>query len=271
MSLPLLITPQQLSEAQQNNSTLVIIDLSSAENYAAGHIPGAVHMPPAGLLCGEKPVPNKRPSEAQLTELFSGLGISPDSHVVVYDDQMGPLAGRMIWTLHAAGHTACSYLDGHLKSWTAAGLPVSTAVVTPQPTEYQVSLSNHNLADMEYILTFLDSDAHCVLDVRSAEEYRGEKVINAAKGGHIPGAVNYNWTDALISAEDTRLRPAEDILAELNALGASPDKTIITHCQTHRRSGLSYLFCKYLGFENVRCYDGSWFEWGNHPDTPVER
>lgn len=272
MSLPLLVSPAQLAEQLENDaSQIVIIDLSSAEHYAAKHIPGARHMAPAGLLCGQQPIPNKRPSEEQLSTLFSTLGLTPETHVVVYDDQMGPQAGRMIWTLHAAGHNACSFLNGHLKAWEDAGYTTSSDVPEIEPTDYQVSLDTANLADMEYILTHLNSAEHCILDVRSPAEYRGEKVINATKGGHIPGAVNYNWTNALISEDDTRLRPAAEIIAELAALGVTPDKTIITHCQTHRRSGLSYLFTKYLGFENVRCYDGSWFEWGNHPNTPVEQ
>ncbi|MBN3563955.1 sulfurtransferase [Aliamphritea spongicola] len=272
MSLPLLVSPAQLAEQlDRDPGQIVIIDLSSAENYATKHLPGARHMAPAGLLCGEQPIPNKRPSDAQFSALLASLGITPDSHVVVYDDQMGPQAGRMIWTLHAAGHSACSFLDGHLKAWEDAGFATTAEVPHYEPTEYPASLDTHNLADMEYILTHLNNPEHCILDVRSPAEYRGEKVVNAAKGGHIPGAVNYNWTNALISEQDTRLRPAADILEELAALGVTPDKTVITHCQTHRRSGLSYLFTKHLGFENVRCYDGSWFEWGNHPSTPVEQ
>ncbi|WP_315982653.1 rhodanese-like domain-containing protein [Aliamphritea spongicola] len=188
MSLPLLVSPAQLAEQlDRDPGQIVIIDLSSAENYATKHLPGARHMAPAGLLCGEQPIPNKRPSDAQFSALLASLGITPDSHVVVYDDQMGPQAGRMIWTLHAAGHSACSFLDGHLKAWEDAGFATTAEVPHYEPTEYPASLDTHNLADMEYILTHLNNPEHCILDVRSPAEYRGEKVVNAAKGGHIPG------------------------------------------------------------------------------------
>lgn len=270
MHLSLVTEPELLAQTL-NEPELLILDLSARETYLKGHIPGAIHMDPSHLLCGKPPIPNKRPDAEQLSSLFSALGINKDTHVVVYDDQMGPLAGRMIWTLHCAGHQRCSFLNGHLRAWLNAGQPLESGNNEPQPSNYDVELSDRYLADVSYILQHLNQADHCILDVRSAAEYSGEKVINAQKGGHIPGAENYEWTRALISAEDTRLRPAAEILQELAAIGVTPDKTLITHCQTHRRSGLSYLFAKHLGFENVRCYDGSWFEWGNLPDTPVER
>ncbi|SER05197.1 thiosulfate/3-mercaptopyruvate sulfurtransferase [Amphritea atlantica] len=269
MSLPLVISPQQLSE-QLSTANLLILDLSSAENYHKGHIPGAIHMDPARLLRGHGEVPNKIPEPEQLSRLLGEIGLTPERHVVVYDDQMGPWAGRMIWTLNSIGHQRCSFVNGHLVGWIEAGLPLETQINTPTPTLYPVTLTSEYLADIAYIYDHLDASDHIVLDVRSPAEFTGEKIINAKRGGHIPGAVNYEWTRALVSSEQPQLRPAAEIMAELNALGVTPDKTIITHCQTHRRSGLSYLFTKHLGFDKVRCYDGSWFEWGNRDDTPIE-
>lgn len=269
MHLPLVVEARQLA-AELNSENLLILDLSAPERYHQGHIPGAISVPAAALLRGEGPVPNKIPSAAQLSALFSAIGLTPDSHVVVYDDQMGPLAGRMIWTLNCAGFNRCSMLDGQLPAWIAADLPLETDINTAQPSQLDIHLDDTLLADIPYILEHLNSEDHIILDVRSPAEFSGEKVINARKGGHIPGAVNYEWTRAMVSAEDWRLRPAGEILAELEALGVTRDKTVITHCQTHRRSGLSYLFTRQLGFDKVRCYDGSWFEWGNNDETPVE-
>jgi len=270
MSLPLVIEAAQLAQ-QLQNPHLLILDLSSQENYDNGHIPGAVRVDPARLLCGIQPVPNKLPSPLQLSELFSELGISADSEVVVYDDQMGPLAGRMIWTLHCVGHQKCSFLNGHLKAWQDAGLELETNANQATPGYFDAEIDGSLIADVDYILSQLDNTDSVVWDARSEREYTGEKVVNARKGGHIPGARWYEWTNSLISTQDTRLRDRDSLIAELAARGISGDAEVITHCQTHRRSGLTYLVARYLGFDKVRCYDGSWFEWGNLPDTPVEK
>jgi len=268
--LPLLIEANELHQ-HIDNPNLLIIDLSSEENYQKGHIPGAINLPSSRLLCGEQPVPNKRLSATQLETLCQDIGLTEQSLVVAYDDQMGPWAGRLIWTLNIAGHQNCSMLNGQLNSWKEAGLKLDLTTSKPTPSQFSIDMNETLSMDVEEIINTLSDPHTTIWDARSPEEFSGEKVINAKKGGHIPGAQHFEWTDCLISTDNLRIKPAAELLSALEASGITPDKTIVTHCQAHRRSGLTYFVARYLGFQDIRCYDGSWFEWGNLSDTPVEK
>ncbi len=118
------------------------------------------------------------------------------------------------------------------------------------------------------VLAHYQDTTHYVLwDARSVEEYKGSRLL-AMRGGHIPHAVHYEWTNVTNKDNSLKLRPLAVIQQELAALGIDNSKTVITYCQTHHRSGLSYLVGKLLGF-NIKAYAGSWSEWGNRQDTPV--
>jgi thiosulfate/3-mercaptopyruvate sulfurtransferase len=268
-SLPLLLEATQFNDARAQLNNLLLIDVSSPDNYRAGHIPGALHLPPGALQAGTAPAPGKLPPVQRLEEIFSWLGLRPEHHVVAYDDEGGGWAGRLLWTLEAMGHHNYSYINGGIHAWRASGLELETAINEPASSEYKVSLNTAPIAEVDDILPRLDDPALRIWDARSGEEYRGER-SGSARAGHIPGAINIDWLELIDRHNDTRLVDLEALQQRLNALGLTADKDIITHCQSHHRSSLTWLAMKILGYPSVKGYHGSWGEWGNLEHTPVE-
>jgi len=271
--LPLLLEGAQLdnflTEQPDSASQLLILDCSSQENYARHHIPGAIHIAPQSLQIGSAPAPGKIPAAAQLQTLFSGVGLRPEHHVVAYDDEGGGWAGRLIWTLDVLGHHHSSYLDGGIISWVNEGYPLETKPNSGIASDFTVTIDEGPIAEIADIVPRLADSDFAVWDARSPQEYDGSKAL-AKRNGHIPGAINIDWLELMDRERNMRLVDLQQLQQRLNALGLSADKTIVTHCHSHHRSGLSYLAMKILGYPNIKGYHGSWSEWGNRDDTPVE-
>lgn len=266
-SLPLVIEPAELAE-RLDAPELILVDLTSAARYAEGHLPGARFVDPKATQLGQPPAPGRLPEKAHLEALFGALGHRPEAVYVVYDDEGGGWAGRFIWLLDVIGHPHYHYLDGGLHAWLAEQRPLTQAVPAANEAHADLTLDDAPSATRGYIESRLGADDLVIWDARSPQEYRGEKVLTA-RGGHIPGAINFEWTAAMDTARALRIRA--DIAERLQALGITPDKEIITHCQTHHRSGFTYLLAKALGYPRVKGYPGSWGEWGNLPDTPIQQ
>jgi thiosulfate/3-mercaptopyruvate sulfurtransferase len=262
--LPLVIEPADLL-ARLASPQLILVDLSSANRYVSGHIPGAHFVEGKRTQLGMPPAPGLLPAIGDLEKLFSELGHRDDAVYVVYDDEGGGWAGRFIWLLDVIGHKACHYLNGGIQAWPADKL--STEAPAPATAPVRLQLHSEPTATREYLQSRLGADDLVIWDARAPQEFSGEKVL-AAKGGHIPSAVNFEWTAGMDLNDHLRIR--KDIAEVLQQLGITPDKEVITHCQSHRRSGFTYLVAKALGYPRVNAYAGSWSEWGNHPDTPVE-
>ena len=269
--LPLIVEPEQLAEHLDNPSLLIIDVPLKAESYTEGHVPGAVFLDKGRLMRGSGEVPCLEPTAEQLSTLFSDLGLTRDTHVVAYDDEGGGWAGRLLWTLELIGHTRYSYLNGGIHAWRQAGQPETTEPTAPTPTDYEAEVLQPEVAiDRVELAERLDEKGFAVWDARSPEEYRGEKGENKHLG-HIPGAVNMEWTRAMDPERGLRIRDYAELITELEALGLTPDMEVATHCQSHHRSGFTWLVGRALGFEKIRGYAGSWKEWGNRNDTPIEK
>ncbi|MCV6605399.1 MAG: rhodanese-like domain-containing protein [Porticoccaceae bacterium] len=266
MVLPLLLEATELQQ-HLNDSNLLIVDLCSHEQYNLGHIPGAVHVAPKELVSGEPPAPGRLPGKEQLDALFSRLGLTSDTHVVCYDDEGGGWAGRLIWTLDVIGHSNYSYLNGGIHAWRGEGLDTDTKSHQAQSQPLSVTVDSAQLTSAEEIMASLNNSDFAIWDARSPGEHNGTKVL-AQRGGRIPGAINCEWTSLMDPNRHLRIR--EDAREVLQQLGLTADKDIVTHCQTHHRSGFTYLVAKILGYPRIRAYPGSWSDWGNRDDTPVE-
>ncbi|RLU08561.1 thiosulfate sulfurtransferase [Pseudomonas prosekii] len=264
--LPLVIEPSDLLP-RLDAAELILVDLTSSARYTEGHLPGARFVDPKRTQLGQPPAPGLMPPKAALEALFGELGHNPDAAYVVYDDEGGGWAGRFIWLLDVIGHSKYHYLDGGLPAWLAAGMPMSIQVPPAVGGPVKLTLHDEPTATREYLQSRVGAADLAIWDARGPLEFSGEKVL-AAKAGHIPGAVNFEWTAGMDQARNLRIR--SDMPQILEQLGITKDKEIITHCQTHHRSGFTYLVAKSLGYPRVKGYAGSWGEWGNHPDTPVE-
>lgn len=267
--LPLLIEPELL-QTHLANPTVLIVDLCDPASYAAGHIPGAAHLAYSELIWVKPPAMGLLPPMDHLSEVLSRLGLTPERQVVAYDEEGNGRAGRLLWTLAVLGHEKVSLLNGGIHSWDVTGGALEAQFHHPERSTYQAQILNPAaVANRDYILSRLGQPDLALLDTRTTAEYAGVDV-RAARGGHIPGAVNLNWTDAMDPQRQGRFQPDPVLREMLEVRGVTPDKEVVVYCQTHHRSAHTYWVLRHLGYSRVRGYPGAWSEWGNDPALPVE-
>ena len=244
----------------------LLVQVTSSALFEQAHIPGAVLIEPGELVCGIPPASGKLPSAAQISATLSRIGYQPQQRIIAFDDEGGGWAGRLCWTLDVIGHYDWAYLDGGLHAWHAAGLPLAQGSSAPAPAEpCEITIDTDPIAEIPDVMAAIDDADSVIWDVRSAEEYTGLR-SGSARRGHIPGAVNLDWE--LLKDANHQLRLIDNLDDVAASLGLLQAKQIITHCQTHHRSGLSYLVGRLLGL-NIKAFHGSWAEWGNDPNTPI--
>ncbi|HWR20997.1 MAG TPA: sulfurtransferase [Verrucomicrobiae bacterium] len=251
-----------------NDRDLRIIDMrNSPEEYAAGHIPGAVHLAVNQVRLTVKESGFAMPPDYEIEERLGQLGITKETMVVAYDDQGGLNAARLFFTLEYAGHKKVAVLNGGITKWTAEKRSLSNTLPQVSKTVYQVHAETQRVAPAGWIVTNLGKPNLALVDARSPAEFRGED-LRAKRGGHIPGAVNIEWTQTL--AGDKTFKPADELMALYSQAGVTKDKTIVSYCQTMHRGAVTYFTLRLLGYPDVRGYDRSWSEWGNDPALPVQ-
>ena len=258
------LEPDAVADLPKTDTLLV--QVTSRALFEQAHIPGAVLIEPAELVCGIPPASGKLPSAAQIAATLSRVGYQPEQRIIAFDDEGGGWAGRLFWTLDVIGHYDWAYLDGGLHAWHAAGLQLNQGPSSPAPAEpCEITIDTAPIAEIADVMAAIDDADSVIWDVRSAEEYAGLR-SGSARRGHIPGAVNLDWE--LLKDVNRQLRLIDNLDELAASLGLLQAEQIITHCQTHHRSGLSYLVGRLLGL-NIKAFHGSWAEWGNDPNTPI--
>jgi thiosulfate/3-mercaptopyruvate sulfurtransferase len=245
-------------------------DRDMRDAYSAGHLPGAVHCDWSTDLAAPPP-PSGHPrwmlaAPDDFARTMSRLGISNDTMVVGYDAEGGHHAARLWVGLRRYGHDACAVMEGGIQKWTTEGRPLETGDAHVPAGSFIAHPRDGVLASKDDVLDAVRRGDPWLLDVRRESEYTGDEV-RAARGGHIPGAVNILWKDAL--RDDWMLREPGEIEQMYADAGFGPETATITYCQAGVRAAFTHLLLTALGHGDVRTYDGSWEEWGNDPSVPV--
>jgi thiosulfate/3-mercaptopyruvate sulfurtransferase len=248
-----------------NRDGVVLIDTRPAADFWKGHLEGARHFDPFPFHHSDTGEAGLREFRGQLEWIFSALGLTGEETVVCYEDTSGMRATRLAWMLLYMGHPSVRILDGGLGA--TNGLPLTTSPRAFAPTSFKGNPRGSELASFTLIRERIGGPGVQIFDVRTDEEYFGERV-RAKHAGAIPGAIHRDWMHNVGS--DGRFKSADQLRAEFAALGLRPENEIIPYCQGGYRSANAYIALRLAGYPKVRNYLGSWGEWGNHDDLPID-
>lgn len=261
---------------KDNSIRIVEVDYDPTANYNLGHIPGAVLFD--WIKDMNDPLSRDILSKQQLQDVLSKAGITPQTKLVLYGDFNNWFAAFVYWILNYYGIQNVVLMNGGRKKWIAEDKPVTKDVPSYTRSNFAVKETNENLRTyLDYVRKSMKQPSKVLVDVRSPAEFTGQVTAppeypneHAQRGGHIPGAVNIPWAQAV--KEDGTFKSPAELAALYQSKGVTPDKEVITYCRIGERSSFTWFVLKYLlGYPNVKNYDGSWTEWGNMVRNPIEK
>ncbi len=244
--------------------------------YPMGHVPGAVQVDWFSTL--QHPLRRDFLTREKFEQMCSDLGIANETTVVFYGDKSNWFACYALWLFQYYGHRNVRILNGGRAKWEQEKRPWVKEVPNYPKTGYKAKDPDKSIRAFRDDVFRQITSKKPLVDVRSPKEYTGELLHmpnypqeGATRGGHIPGAVNIPWSQAVNEADST-FKPAEELKSLFQGKGIAPDAEIIAYCRIGERSSLTWFVLKYLlGYPKVRNYDGSWTEWGNLVDAPIEK
>lgn len=245
-----------------NANKVVVIDARPKKAYAKGHIEGAVSLNPLAAefrSAADDDNPLTLLEFAKIADILGEAGISASDHVVVYDKK-GPISGFLLWILEYSGVKNISYLNGGIEGWHGAGFHVTDKATTVKARKFDGKPNQKFLANNTYVQENLDKDGMVILDARIITQVKGMLKHGAAeRGGHIPGSINLPL--AALYMDNGALKSPDELLWILKKNGITPDKTVVTTCNTGQLAAGAFFMLRYLGFEDVRVHDESWISW----------
>ncbi len=255
---------------------IVEVDYDPASNYSAGHIPGSVLFDWRKDL--NDPIERDILSKTQLEELFARSGISNATTVVLYGDFNNWFAAYAFWDLKYFGVEKVKLMNGGRKKWLLEDRPVTKEVPAHPKASFKAKNPDEKIRVYKDYVFHSIRKGKVLVDVRGPKEFTGEILAppeypteHAQRGGHIPGAINIPWAQAVNDADGT-FKQRRDLEQLYRTKGVSPEKEVITYCRIGERSSHTWFVLKYLlGYPNVKNYDGSWTEWGNSVRFPIEK
>jgi thiosulfate/3-mercaptopyruvate sulfurtransferase len=246
-------------------NTVVLIDTRPPGEFWAGHLEHARHLDPFPFHYYDTSAKAIREFTEQSEWIFSTLGITGNEIVVFYENNSGMRAARGAWILEYLGHPAVKILDGGLNAVGGAHQSRHADAITPYP--FKAAVRPEILATYEQVASALGRPGVRIFDVRSEAEYYGESV-RAKRGGAIPGAINRDWVMNLDAEGKFKSQP--ELKAVFEQLGFSPDEEVMAYCQGGYRAAHAYYALRLAGFTKASNYLGSWGEWGNREELPIE-
>ncbi|HEY7802053.1 MAG TPA: sulfurtransferase [Dehalococcoidia bacterium] len=275
MAADALVSTQWVADNLKNPKVkLVEVDVDTTA-YDESHAPGAVSFNWTSQL--QDQVRRDIITKEDLEALLAGAGISNDDTIVLYGDNNNWFAAYAFWLLEMYGHKDLKLMDGGRKKWEAENRPTTKDVPSPSKATYKAQNPNQDLrAKRDEVLQAVKSKKEALVDVRGPQEYSGEIMAppglteTAQRKGHIPGAANVPWSQAV--AEDGTFKSKEELEKLYGDKGVTKDRDVIAYCRIGERSSHTWFALRHLlGFKNVKNYDGSWTEYGSLVDVPIEK